>query len=232
MYFAAGRQHTPDHGRNDNPRAPPGSCSMDNSRKLQRLFRAPGNEPIDTVSDTVLIASIAKRDKQALELLFARHNVRIYRFVARFTGNSHVTEDVVSEVFLDVWRGADRFRATSQVSTWLFAIARYKAISARKRHPELHIDDDAAADVADTADDPETSLHHSNRSALIRKCLMQLPQAQREILDLVYYHEKTVAEVAQIVGIPSGTVKTRMFRARGRMAELLKGAGVSDMQAV
>jgi RNA polymerase sigma-70 factor (ECF subfamily) len=167
-----------------------------------------------------------------MELLFARHSVRIFRFVVRLTGDASLAEDVVSEVFLDVWRGADRFKATSQASTWLFAIARYKAISARRRHTELHVDDETAASIVDTADDPEAGLHQRGRSALIRKCLMKLPQVQREILDLVYYHEKSVMEVAQIVGIPPGTVKTRMFRARGRMAALLKGAGVNDLRAM
>src|SRR5258708_5795292 len=186
----------------------------------------------EKASDEILITLIAQRDRHAMELLFARHSVRIYRFVSRLTGDSSLAEDVVSEVFLDVWRGADRFKATSQVSTWLFAIARYKAISARRRHPELHVDEDAAACIVDTADDPEAGLHQRNRSALVRKCLMKLPQVQREVLDRVYYHEKRAKEGGQIVGIRPGTVKTRMFRARGRMAELLKGAGANDLRAV
>jgi RNA polymerase sigma-70 factor (ECF subfamily) len=115
------------------------------------------------------------------------------------------------------------------VSTWLFAIARNKSISARRYQPDFVADDDDAIPVG-SASDVEANLNQSSRRALIRKCLMQLPPVQREVLDLVYYHEKSVAEVAMIVGIPSGTVKTRMFRARGRMVELLRGAGVVDFQ--
>ncbi len=199
---------------------------------LLRARRTESDELTEMASDDALIASIALRDRRALEVLFARHNVRIYRFSSRLTANADLAEDVVSEVFLEVWRGADRFRATSQVSTWLFAIARHKAISARNRQRDLHMDDDIAAGLIDTADDPETSFHHNSRSALLRKCLLQLPPNQREVLDLVYYHGKTVAQVAEIVGIPAGTVKTRMMRARGRMAQLLKGAGVCDLHAV
>jgi|GraSoiStandDraft_8_1057269.scaffolds.fasta_scaffold338675_1 RNA polymerase sigma-70 factor (ECF subfamily) len=182
-----------------------------------------------TATDDALLTAVAQHDRQALGRLFSRHNVRLYRFALRLTANAHLAEDVVSEVFLEVWRGAARFRATSQVSTWLFAIARHKAISARSRQRDLPMDEHAAAALVDTADDPETAMHHDSRSALLRKCLLQLPPNQREVLDLVYYHGKTVAEVAEIVGIPAGTVKTRMLRARSRMAELLKGAGVSDL---
>ena len=66
---------------------------------------------------------------------------------------------------------------------------------------------------------------------MIRKCLQRLPPSHREIIDLVYYHEKTVVEAARIVGIPEGTVKTRMLRARLRMAELLRDAGVDSVHA-
>ena len=82
-----------------------------------------------------------------------------------------------------------------------------------------------AAAVEDPADDPEIALHGKQRSALVRKCLMKLSPAHRQVIDLVYYHEKSVEEVAQVVGIPASTVKTRMFYARARMAELLAKAG-------
>jgi RNA polymerase sigma-70 factor (ECF subfamily) len=181
------------------------------------------------VSDHQLIDGIVRRDPAAMEQLFARHNVAIYRFIVRFTGDPSLAEDVVSEVFLDVWRGANKFRGSSRVSTWLFAIARNKAISARRYQPDF-VEDDDSNTPSGSAIDVEADANQSSRRVLIRNCLMKLPPVQREVLDLVYYHEKSVAEVAMIVGIPSGTVKTRMFRARGRMVELLKGAGVVDFQ--
>ena len=81
------------------------------------------------------------------------------------------------------------------------------------------------ATIEDPADDPGTVLEKKDKSALIQKCLSQLSTAQREVIDLVYYHEKSVEEVAQIVGAPASTVKTRMFYARQRMGELLNDAG-------
>jgi RNA polymerase sigma-70 factor (ECF subfamily) len=162
-----------------------------------------------------------------MQVLYARHNVRVYRFIVRLTGNQSLAEDLVSEVFLDVWRQAEGFEAKSQVSTWLLAIARYKALSAMRRRTDEHLDDQMAATIEDTADSPETQVNTKDRNALVQKCLAQLSPAHREVIDLVYYHEKSVDEVARIVGVPAATVKTRMFYARNKLADLLKQAGVS-----
>jgi RNA polymerase sigma-70 factor (ECF subfamily) len=177
------------------------------------------------VPDEALIASIAHGDKRAMQVLYARHSVRVFRFIVRLTGNASLAEDMLSEVFLYVWRRAEAFEAKSKVSTWLLAIARYKAISALRRDRDEPLDDARAAAVEDPADNAETVVHAQQRSALIRRCLTQLSPAHRQVIDLVYYHEKSVEEVAQVVGIPVSTVKTRMFYARARMAELLAEAG-------
>ena len=87
-------------------------------------------------SDVTLIRSIAAGDKQAMQILFARHNVRVFRFLVRFVGDRSAAEDLVSEVFLDVWRHAGTFQGRSQVMTWLLALARNKALSALRRPSE------------------------------------------------------------------------------------------------
>jgi RNA polymerase sigma-70 factor, ECF subfamily len=185
--------------------------------------------PVRETTDESLIGLIADGDKRAMQVLYARHNVRVYRFILRLTGNQSLAEDLVSEVFLDVWRQAEAFESKSQVSTWLLAIARYKALSALRRRTDEHLDDQMAASIEDTADDPETVVHKKDRSTIVQKCLRQLSPAHREVIDLVYYHEKSVDEVAQIVGVPAATVKTRMFYARSKMADLLKQSGVNAL---
>jgi RNA polymerase sigma-70 factor (ECF subfamily) len=185
--------------------------------------------PVRETSDEALIRLIADGDKRAMQVLYARHNVRVYRFILRLTGNQSLAEDLVSEVFLDVWRQADGFEAKSQASTWLLAIARYKALSALRRRTDEHLDDQMAATIEDTADDPETVVYTKDRYTIVQKCLKQLSPAHREVIDLVYYHEKSVDEVAKIVGVPPATVKTRMFYARSKMADLLHQAGVSAL---
>ena len=152
--------------------------------------------------------------------------MRVYRFVLRLVRDQTKAEDLISEVFLDVWRQAGKFEARSAVSTWLLAIARYKALSALRRRPDEELDDEAAAAIEDTAYNPEVALEKKDKGEILRKCLTALSPEHREIIDLVYYHEKSVEEVAEIVGIPENTVKTRMFYARKRLAELLKAAGV------
>ena len=183
---------------------------------------------MQATSDEALIARIASGDRLAMQVLFARHHVRIYRFVLRLVRDQWKAEDLISEVFLDVWRQADRFEGRSTVSTWLLAIARFKALSALRRKPEEGLDEDAALEIEDLADNPEMTLEKKDRSAVIRKCLMGLSAEHREIIDLIYYHEKSVEEVAKIVGIPENTVKTRMFYARKKLAEMLKAAGLEQ----
>jgi RNA polymerase sigma-70 factor (ECF subfamily) len=137
-----------------------------------------------------------------------------------------LAEDLVSEVFIDVWRGARGFKARSQVSTWLLAIARNKALSAMRARLDEQLDDEMATAIADAADDAETTANKRDRSAIVEHCLSKLSPPHREVLDLVYYHEKSVDEVAQIVGAPANTVKTRMFYARKRMEKLLEAVGL------
>ena len=84
-------------------------------------------------SDESLIKRIAGGDKLAMQVLYARHHVRVFRFVVRIVHDESMAEDLISEVFLDVWRQADRFEGRSAVSTWLMSIARFKALSARRR---------------------------------------------------------------------------------------------------
>jgi RNA polymerase sigma-70 factor, ECF subfamily len=179
-------------------------------------------------SDEALIGAIAAGDQRAMQVLYARHHVRVYRFVLRLTQDRSLAEDVVSDVFIDVWRQAGDFKGKSQVSTWVLAIARYKALSALRTQSDAQLDDKAAASLVDPTDDAETMISKRDRSAAIQKCLAQLSPVHREVLDLVYYHERSVDEVAEIVGAPVSTVKTRMFYARKRMESLLQAAGLDQ----
>jgi RNA polymerase sigma-70 factor, ECF subfamily len=181
---------------------------------------------MQTTSDEVLIGRIANGDRLAMQVLFARHHVRVYRFVLRRTRNEATAEDVISDVFLDVWRQAGKFEGRSAVSTWLLSIARFKALSALRRRGDAELDDESAEAIEDQADDPEVALAKKDKGAALQQCLANLSAEHREIVDLVYYHEKSVEEVAGIVGIPEATVKTRMFYARKKLSELLKERGI------
>jgi RNA polymerase sigma-70 factor (ECF subfamily) len=181
---------------------------------------------MQTTSDEVLIARIAGGDRLAMQVLFARHHVRVYRFVLRLVRNEATAEDLISEVFLDIWRQAGKFEGRSAVSTWMLSIARFKALSALRRRQDDELDEETAERTEDQADDPETALAKKDKGAVLRQCLSGLSAEHREVIDLVYYHEKSVEEVAEITGIPEATVKTRMFYARKKLSELLKQQGI------
>ena len=178
----------------------------------------------ESSSDETLIKRIASGHKLALQALFARYHVRIYRFVLRIVRDETMAEDLISDVFLDVWRQAARFEARASVSTWLLAIAKYKAHSMLRRRTEDQLDCEMAVTIADPADNPEIALQKKNSGEVLRQCIAGLSPEHGQIIDLVYYHGKSVKEVALIVGIPEATVKTRMFYARRRLADQIKAA--------
>ena len=182
-------------------------------------------------SDEMLLASIAKGNRTAMHILYCRHNIRVYRFILRMVRDATMAEDLTSQVFLDVWRTAKQFEGRSQVSTWLLSIARFKALTALRQRRHEDIDQEEMLEIADEADTPEASLDRSSTSAILRACVAKLSPAHREIINLVYYHEKSVEEVGEIIGIPQSTVKTRMFYARKQLADLLKVAGVNSLAA-
>jgi len=175
-------------------------------------------------SDAALLARIARGDQVAMRALFARHQTGIYRWLVRLVRNEAIAEDLLSDVFLDVWRAAGSFQGRSSVSTWLLAIARHKALSARRRRLDDALDDTVAAQMPDPADDPEIALQKKDQSELLRAALYQLSDEHRQVLDLVYYHGRSVKETAEIVGVGEATVKTRMFYARKRLEGLLAAA--------
>ena len=144
-----------------------------------------------------------------MQVLYGRHHVRVFRFGLRLVRDEQVAEDLISEVFLDVWRQAGKFEGRSAVTTWLLAITRFKALSALRRRKDVGLDDETANAIEDTSDNPETVAAKKDTSNALRNCLTALSPEHREI-----------------VGIPENTVKTRLFYARKKLAELLKAAGI------
>src|SRR3954453_12007978 len=175
-------------------------------------------------SDEILVERIAAGDKLAMQVLFARHRTNVYRWLFRFVGNETVAEDLLSDVFFDVWQQAGRFEGRSAVTTWLLSIARFKALSARRRRTDAPLDETIETTVADSADNAEIVLEQKHQAEVLRGALTKLSREHREIIDLVYYHENSVEDCALILNIPVATVKTRMFYARKKLAALVHEA--------
>ena len=196
------------------------------ARTLTAAKPAAPREAAVAISDEALIKEIAAGNKLAMRALFARHQVRVYRFALRIVRDTATAEDTVSETFLDAWQHAGRYEGRSSVSTWLLGIARHKALTAASRRTTEELDDETAANVVDPASDPEAELGEKDRSVAIRRCLAALSREHAEIIDLDYSQEKSIKEIGEILGIPENTVKTRMFYARKRLAALITEAGI------
>jgi RNA polymerase sigma-70 factor (ECF subfamily) len=176
--------------------------------------------------DEALIDAIVDGDKGALGELYARYQERLTRFLTRLTKNPSLADEIVNEVFLTVWQQADEFEGRSQVSTWLTSIARHKAISAIRRRSEMQLDEGFAMTIEDPSDNAAAKMDKRDRHQVLQQCLAKLSPAQREVIDLFYFQDTPIQEVALRTGVSTNTVKTRMFYARTRMAELLNEAGV------
>jgi RNA polymerase sigma-70 factor, ECF subfamily len=176
---------------------------------------------VGTESDEILLAAVTNGDERALRALVSRHEVTVYRFVLRHVGNRATAEEIVSDVFVELWRQASRFEGRARLATWLLAIARHKALSVMRRRADAPLEDGVAEAVADCAPTAEEMLVDKSRSVVLRDALTRLSARHREVIDLVYYHDKSVEEVAAITGAPVATVKTRLFHARRWLRELV-----------
>jgi len=188
-----------------------------------------GARPVAESTDKALIKAIGRGDRTAMQALYGRHNVR----VTVFSSGSPMTPR---------WRKSWSATCSSQCApsrAFRRTVAGLNVDSGdrppqglfgRRRRPhEQPLSERIADTVVDPADDAEAMIVHDDRSAALQTCLAKLSPEHREVIDLAYYHDKTVDEVAEITGVPKNTVKTRMFYARKCLAKLLATSeGVDD----
>jgi len=169
-----------------------------------------------------LLRRIALRDRRAFDVLYRAYFHRLSRFLERITHRPYLTEEIINDTMVVVWRKADTFNGTSRVSTWIFAIAWRKALKALKR---LGATAEITADEtpAPAAEEPESEFVRREWRERIARALATLSAEHRAVVELTYYHGCAYREIAQIVGCPVDTVKTRMYYARRKLKELLGG---------
>ncbi len=176
--------------------------------------------------DIDLMERLKKGDQSAMQVLYTRHYQRIYRFIIRQIRDEMMAEDIVNDVFLDCWRQAGKFEGRSAVSTWLTAIAFNKSISYLRKRREAQMGDGQAESMVDEADGPQTLLMKDDKGDQLKEAMDELSTDHRAVIDLAYYHEMGVKEIAQILDIPTNTVKTRLFHARKNLHEILLERGI------
>ncbi len=176
--------------------------------------------PRDDWPDQHLIQAVGRGDTLALEELYRRHGLKLLSYLIGQVGDRALAEELLQDVMVAVWQRAAYFRGDSQVSTWLLAIARKRAISARQKRRviPLPLSDNAPARTPG----PLETLEDQDEQAALRSALAALPDDQRETLELIFYHDLSGPEAAAVLGVAPGTVKSRLNRAKTMLGRLYR----------
>jgi len=181
-------------------------------------------------SDEALLALVSRGEDAALGELYDRYGRVAYGLALRVLRDPGLAEDALQDAFLAVWRSAGSFlRERSSSSAWILTLAHRRAVDIvrreeRRRGPPL----ETAPQPAGGATDEEAELR--SRRRLVQEALRRLPDEQREALELAYYGGFTQAELAELLGLPLGTVKSRMFTGLRRLRDLLADAGLQTLE--
>ncbi len=181
---------------------------------------------ISEQDERVLIAAIARREADALERLYERYRMVVFHLAFKILGNRESAEEVVLEVFWQVWREAERYDVQrGSLGAWLATLARSRAIDAlraRRGKPATEDDIEKVDLAADPGDDPEVQVSLGQRAELVRAALDGLPTEQRTALELSFFSGLSHMEIAEQLHEPLGTVKTRIRSAMLRLREQLR----------
>jgi RNA polymerase sigma-70 factor (ECF subfamily) len=183
------------------------------------------------LDDATLLRRVAGGDHAAFTELYRRLQHPLFAFLMRLVRDRDMAEDVLSETLLEVWRQAARFEGHAAVKTWVFAIAHHRAVSRLRRRREVALDEESAAAIEDRAPTPDQRAIAGDIGRRLAAQIDRLSFEHREILHLAYFQEFSVQEIAETLGLPANTVKTRMFYARQRLKVMLEKSGIESAVA-
>jgi RNA polymerase sigma-70 factor (ECF subfamily) len=191
---------------------------------------APGRGPASEQLELELLASIKRGQRAEFETLYRLYHPRLWRFLVHMLRHGDLVEEVLNDTLMVVWQRADSFDGRSKLSTWVFGIAYRKALKALSRQ-DLPVDADDGEEPADPGPGPEQQLGLAQLRVRLAEALAELSPEHRAVVELCYFHDMAYGEIAEVVGCPPETVKTRMFYARRRLRLLLDdlaGAGQGE----
>jgi RNA polymerase sigma-70 factor (ECF subfamily) len=177
--------------------------------------------------ELALLRKVATKDRKAFEALYHLYYRRLFGYLLKLTRRADLVEEVLNDVMLAIWKGAPGFDGRSRPSTWIFGIAYHKALKALARRPEQPEEDAEGPEPVDH-EEPESLAVRRELAGVLGRAMGVLSPEQRAVVELTYYYGLAYQEIAEIVGCPVNTVKTRMFHARRRLKELLPALGVSS----
>ena len=177
-----------------------------------------------------LLAALRRGQRAEFETLYRLYHPRLWRFLVHMLRHGDLVEEVLNDTLMVVWQRADSFDGRSKLSTWVFGIAYRKALKALSRQ-DLPVDADDCDEPADPGPGPEQQLGLAQLRVRLAEALAELSPEHRAVVELCYFHDMAYGEIAEVVGCPPETVKTRMFYARRRLRLLLDdlaGAGQGE----
>ncbi|MGE0716148.1 MAG: sigma-70 family RNA polymerase sigma factor [Alphaproteobacteria bacterium] len=179
--------------------------------------------------ENTLLTRAGRGDRAAFKALYERFQRPLFGFLLRMVKDQAMANELLNDVMLDVWRSAANFEGRSSAGTWIFGIAHNKAISLLRRRREDQMPEDAAETLIDDAATPAETAEQVDLGRVMRRLLDKLSPEHRAVLQLTYYQDMSVQEIAESLDCPVNTVKTRMFYGRQRMKELLSAAGIQGV---
>lgn len=181
-------------------------------------------------SDSELLAAVAAGQQAAFDQLYSLYEQRVFQYVCTLVYERALAEEIVGDTMMAIWRGAGTFAHTSRVSTWIFGIARHKALDAMRRtgRHQREIDLDGAAELPHTGESPLESVHRKQVASQTQRALTSLTQEHQEILRLVFYEELPYEDIAALLAIPTNTVKTRVYYAKQHLKRQLVQLGQKE----
>jgi len=176
-----------------------------------------------TLADTILLKRIAAGDRDAFSELYKSYQPRLIKFCSRILQNDvALAADIVDEAMIEIWRSAGSFSGKSQPSTWIHSIARFRLIGYLRKNKEVLQDESSEwLNYEDDALLPDEAIEHSENSEEIIRQIGKLSDKHKEVIELVYFRELSIKEIALMLDISENTVKTRMFYARNHLKNIL-----------
>ena len=171
---------------------------------------------------TFLLNQIASGDKAAFAGFYREMERPVYRFIASKLKDPHEAADLLHDVFMEIWRNADKFEGRSPVKTYVFGIAYRKVMDFFRKHGRVDLTDEFS-DESDDAPNPEACLAASQEADHLRFCLDQLRPKQAATIKMAFYQDMSYPEIAAATDVPEGTIKTRIYHAKQLLLRCLSG---------
>lgn len=166
------------------------------------------------MQDAELVKRIGQGDRLAMKAFYERHQAGLFHFIRGRLGDAFEASDVMQEAFLEVWKAADRFRGQSSAKTWLYGIARNKAVDRVRKSARTTLRDTPDETVADEGPTAQEVIEAAGDAAQVRACMDKLPAVQLSAIRLAFFDDMSYPEAAEVEGVPVGTIKTRIHHAK------------------